>query len=122
MQSEYSSSRPLIDHVPVAPVTQIAAWYWYGSVPGRAPATSADSSNNLGIGISLRIFDRKTGEQKLDTGLLKVTLPAATGSLAVPTAKRIPIDSLAPGVYRLELEATDTGGQSARRTADFDIQ
>ncbi|HTB19219.1 MAG TPA: hypothetical protein VK708_13955 [Bryobacteraceae bacterium] len=76
----------------------------------------------MGIGISLRIFDCKTGEQKLDTGLLKVTLPAATGSVAVLTAKRISTDSLAPGVSRLELEATDTGGQSARRTADFDIQ
>jgi hypothetical protein len=61
------------------------------------PATSADSSNDLGIGISLRIFDRKTGEQKLDTGLLKVTLPAATGSLAYQPLREYPSIRWLPG-------------------------
>jgi VWFA-related protein len=76
----------------------------------------------LGVGITMRIFDRKTGQQKLDTGLLRVILPAAKSSPAIPIGKRVPIDSLAPGSYRLELEAGDTAGKSARRTADFEIE
>lgn len=74
------------------------------------------------VAVSMRIVDRKTGEQKLDTGLLSVKLPEATGSPAIPTAKRVPIDSLAPGAYRLDLEASDSAGKSARRTVDFDIE
>ncbi len=75
-----------------------------------------------GVTVRMLIFDRKTGEQKLDTGLLSITLPAATGSPTIPVAKRVPIDSLPPGSYRLELEASDSAGKSARRTADFDIE
>jgi hypothetical protein len=77
------------------------------------------------LGVAMRIFDlktdRKTGEQKLDTGVLRVTLPAATGSLAIPIARRVPVDSLPPGSYRLEVEASDSAGKSARRAADFEI-
>ena len=80
-----------------------------------------DPNVPLGVGIRMRIVDRKTGEQKLDTGLMTVTLPAATGSSAIPIAKRVPIDSLLPGSYRLELDASDTAGKLARRTTDFEI-
>ena len=87
------------------------------------PKSDAPDPNSApSVGIGMRIFDRKTGEQKLDTGPLSVTLPAAASSPAIPTAKRVPIDSLAPGSYRLELEASDSAGKSARRTADFDIE
>ena len=74
-----------------------------------------------GVSVTLRITDRKTGEQKLDTGSMSINRPA-TGGLAIPVAKRVPIDPLAPGSYRLELEATDSTGKSARRTTDFEIQ
>jgi VWFA-related protein len=74
------------------------------------------------IGVSMRIFDRKTGEQKLDTGALQIKLPEATGNHAIPIVKRVPIDSLPPGSYRVELEAIDSAGQSARRTADFEVE
>ncbi len=89
-----------------------------------APAVYAEiyEPNPASVGVTLRIFDRKTGEQKLDTGLLSVTTPAVPGNPAIPFAKKVPIDSLAPGAYRLELEASDTAGKSVRRSADFDIQ
>jgi hypothetical protein len=83
---------------------------------------ASDPKATLAVGVTIRIFERKTGEQKLDTGLLSITLPAATGNPAIPMAKRVPIDSLPPGSYRLELEASDTSGKSARREADFEIE
>jgi VWFA-related protein len=83
----------------------------------------ADSNNAaLTVGLAIRIIDRKSGEQKLDTGLMPITAPAATGNPAIPIAKRVPIDSLPPGSYRLELDASDSAGKSARRTADFEIE
>jgi len=83
---------------------------------------TSDPNNAPGVGVTLRVFDRRSGERKLDTGLLSVTLPAATGSPAIATAKRLPIDSLVPGAYRLEVEASDTAGKTAHRTVDFDIE
>ncbi len=81
-----------------------------------------DPQIELGVGIGMRIFDGKTGEQKRDTGVLRIALPAATGNPAIPIAQRVPIDALAPGSYRLELEAGDTAGKTARRTIDFEIE
>jgi VWFA-related protein len=82
--------------------------------------------STAGVTVKMLVFDlktdRTTGEQKLDTGLLRVAIPAASGSPAIPVAKRVPVDSLPPGSYRLELEASDSAGKSARRTADFEIE
>ncbi len=75
----------------------------------------------VAVSVTLRVTDRKTGEQKLDTGALAIDRPTA-GGLAIPVGKRVPIDSLAPGSYRLEVEASDAAGKSARRTTDFEIQ
>ncbi len=86
------------------------------------PKVAPDARAALAVGVRIRIIDRKNGEQKLDTDLLSVTLPATTGGPAIPTAKRVPIESLAPGSYRIEVEASDTAGKSARRTADFEIE
>jgi hypothetical protein len=76
----------------------------------------------LGVGYGIRILDRKTGAQKLDTGLLRATLPPNPGNPVVPIAAKIPLQSLAPGSYSLELEAGDTAGRTAKRTVDFEIE
>lgn len=83
---------------------------------------ASDPQSGLAVGMSIRVVDNKTGEQKVDTGLLRVTLPAITGRPNIPAAKRVPIDSLGPGSYRLEVEASDTAGKSARRTVNFEIE
>jgi VWFA-related protein len=86
------------------------------------PKVAPDARVALAVGVRIRVIDLKNGEQKLDTGLLSVTLPATPGGRAIPTAKRVPIESLGPGSYRIEVEASDTAGKSARRTADFEIE
>jgi VWFA-related protein len=94
--------------------------------PSDPKSAAPDPKVALGVGVSMRIYDlktdRKTGEQKLDTGIVQIKLPSATGNNAIPITKRVPIDSLAPGSYRLELEATDSAGKSARRTVDFEVE
>lgn len=61
------------------------------------------------VAAHIRFLDRKTGEQKWDSGLVNLT-PHQGGN--------IPTGMLDPGSYQIEV-ATETG---IKRTADFDIQ
>lgn len=69
--------------------------------------------NSAPVGARVRILDRRTGEPMWDGGLRKLSLPHQ-GS--------IPIDSLAPGSYQLEVVVTDSGDKQVKRTADFEIK
>jgi hypothetical protein len=70
----------------------------------------------------LRVLDAKTGEQKEDTGLVRVGLPAQTGSPMIPVGAKIPTESLSPGAYRVEIKAQDDAGKEFQRTADIQIE
>ena len=70
----------------------------------------------------LRVLDAKTGEQKEDTGLVRVGLPAQTGSPMIPVGAKIPTESLSPGAYRVEIKAQDDAGKEFKRTADIQIE
>jgi VWFA-related protein len=69
----------------------------------------------------IRVLDKKTGEPKVDTGLLKLS-PLKNGGDAIPGASKLPIDSLAAGSYELEVTAVDASGKQAKRTADFEVR
>jgi hypothetical protein len=58
--------------------------------------------------VRVRVLDRRTGEQKWDGGSLAVSAKSNGGKL--------PVDSLTPGQYQLEVTANDL-----KRTADFEI-
>jgi hypothetical protein len=83
---------------------------------------AADPANPPVVGIRMRVLDRKSGEIKEDTGLMRLDVPKATGSPVIRTAERIPVDKLTPGSYTLEMAAQDGANQLALRTADFDLQ
>jgi VWFA-related protein len=74
------------------------------------------------VAFELRVLDGKTGEQKEDTGLVRVGLPAQKGSPMVPLAAKIPTDSLIPGSYKIEIKAMDDAGKEFKRTADIQIE
>ena len=74
------------------------------------------------VAFELRVLDGKTGEQKEDTGLMQVGLPAQTGSPMLPVAAKIPTASLSPGAYKVEIKAVDNAGQESKRTADIQIE
>jgi VWFA-related protein len=73
------------------------------------------------VGVQYRVVDRKSGEKKVDvTG---GAAEAKAGNPVVPVGLKIPVDSLPPGSYRIELKAMDTAGNSSpQRTADFEVQ
>ena len=86
------------------------------------PLLSGDTAPKMGV--EMKVFDRKTGESKFDTGLFAPPLPDGSPSKnpVVPLGMRLPLDKLAPGTYRLELKALDSVGRSATRTAEFDLE
>jgi VWFA-related protein len=73
------------------------------------------------VAFELRVLDGKTGAQKEDTGLMRVTLPAQAGSPMIPLAAKIPTDSLSPGAYQVEIKALDNAGKEFKRTTAIQI-
>ncbi len=71
------------------------------------------ASNPASVNAQVRILDRPAGALKWDSGMLKLSAPQQGGG--------IPISSLAPGVYQLEVTATDPSGKRVKRTADFEV-
>ena len=75
------------------------------------------------VGLQLRVLDPKTGEAKVDTGVMNMGNYIKAGSLVIPIGLKLPIDTLTPGSYRLEAKAIDTAGNVAPiRSADFVVQ
>jgi len=74
------------------------------------------------VAFQIRVLDGKTGEQKEDTGLIRVGLPTQAGNPMVPVAAKIPTQSLTPGAYKLEIKALDDAGKESKRTTDIQIE
>jgi VWFA-related protein len=77
--------------------------------------------NPVKVGVQLRVVDGKTGDQKVDSGLVEMTRYAQAGNPVVPIGLRIPVDQLAPGSYKLEIIGRDEKGGAAGRTLDFQV-
>ena len=83
---------------------------------------TADPKSLPVVAFEIRIVDSKTGQQKDDTGLMRVTLPTQAGSPMVPLASKIPTDSLAPGDYKIEVKAVDDRGQEFKRSTEIQLE
>ena len=83
---------------------------------------SADPKDPPKMGIRLRVLDRKSGEQKNDSGLVELQPTPPLGAAKVPFAGRIPVTGLAPGAYTFEFTVADSTNKTAMRTVDFDVQ
>jgi hypothetical protein len=84
--------------------------------------TTPDPTNPLAVAIDMRVLDRKTGEQKSDTGLLKIDLAQQGTNPVIPLGEKMPVNDLAPGSYTLEFSAVDTANHEFKRTADFELR
>jgi VWFA-related protein len=76
-------------------------------------AYSADS-------VTIRILDGKSGEAKWDGGTMKLAAPVDS-KFSVPVGLNIPIESLAPGSYRLEVSVA-AAEKSLKRIVDFEVR
>lgn len=75
------------------------------------------------IGLEYRIVNVKTGEQKLDLGYTDTKDSIKPGNPSVPVGLRLPLDTLTPGTYRVDLRAQDSLGNSTDfHTAEFELE
>jgi VWFA-related protein len=75
------------------------------------------------VGLSLTIVDSKTKEQKMAVGVKSLASAIQPGSPLIPIGLKLPITSLTPGSYQVELQALDSAGNSTKvRSADFEVE
>jgi len=74
------------------------------------------------IGLQIRVLDRTTKEEKFSTGLMRIDMSGVADNPKVPLAEKIPLDNIAAGQYTVEVQARDSAGKQATRTADFDLE
>jgi len=81
------------------------------------------SANPPKFGLEFKIVDRKTGAKKMDLGITDMASSLQPGNPVVPLGLKLPVDTLDPGSYRLELQAMDSTSHSSKvRTADFEVE
>jgi len=83
---------------------------------------NAEPSKLPVVAFQMRILD-KAGQAKEDTGLMRVDVPTkTTGDPVLPVAGKIPMASLTPGSYVLEIKARDDAGKEFQRSANIEIE
>jgi VWFA-related protein len=70
--------------------------------------------NSAAVAARARVLDRQTGLPKWDSGPLKLSSSHQGGT--------IPVSSLVPGSYRLEVAAGDAIDAQVKRVADFEVK
>jgi len=83
---------------------------------------SPDLQKPTVVGLQLRVLDAKSGQQKEDTGVMRVEVPAKSMLPVIPVAGRIPTDPLTPGAYVVELRALDSAGKEFKRSVNMQIE
>src|ERR1017187_2180415 len=75
------------------------------------------------ISLQIRVLDRQTGEQKGDSGIFGVANLMRAGDQVIPVSLTVPIATLSPGGYRLEVKAIHSPGTDpVIRLADFEVE
>jgi len=85
------------------------------------PAVAGEKPPDLGL--EYRIVDLKTGAQKLDVGVRDTKELMKPGNPVVPVGLKLPLDTLPPGRYRVDLRAQDSAGNSTGfQSAEFELE
>ena len=71
----------------------------------------------------MRIIDRGTRQDKVDSGPMDAAVWMQAGNPVIPIALTLPVSDLAAGLYTLEVYVTHDDGQDAVvRSADFEVK
>jgi hypothetical protein len=100
--------------------TQNAVLYFEVYEPQLAVPDRKDTPE---VVVSMKILDRKSGEKKVDSGWIKLPIPDKSSNPVLPVGMKLPVNGLAAGSYRLEMDAMDkVPGKPVVRFTDFDIE
>jgi VWFA-related protein len=73
------------------------------------------------VAYEMIVVERKTGQEKIHLG--DRTPKGQPGNPVIPLGLKLPVASLPPGSYRVDLTAVDSmGNSSATRSADFEVE
>jgi VWFA-related protein len=81
------------------------------------------SSNPPKVGLEMIITDRKTGQKKMDVGVTDTASSIQPGNPVMPVGLKLPVSTLTPGSYKIELRGVDSqGGSTGFRAAEFEVE
>ncbi|MGA3099592.1 MAG: hypothetical protein ABSF25_24320, partial [Bryobacteraceae bacterium] len=69
----------------------------------------------------MRLLDRPTGREKLDSGPIEISGWRQAGGAVIPIMRDLPVSKLVTGSYTLEVSVT-RGGDAMVRTANFEVK
>ena len=88
-----------------------------------APAAPAGAKGAVGMRAQFVILDAKTGKQAFSSGAINLDSFVEPGNAVVPFALKVPVDQLAPGDYKFEMQAGDTSGAVTQvRITTFSVE
>ncbi len=90
----------------------------YGYVEVYDPALGVE--NPPALNLKIRVLDRAT-RAAVQSGSLNASDCIRAGSAIAPVLINVPLASIPPGAYTLEVTAASPSGASAVRTADFEV-
>lgn len=82
----------------------------------------AEAKPDFAIVVQLVLKDRKSGENKGDSGLMRLDTSKMVNTTTIPLGQRVPIANLAPGWYALEFSVKDTADKAFKRTVDLEVE
>jgi len=75
------------------------------------------------VGIEFRVVDKKTGKASFDVGVTDTKDLIKPGNPLVPIGLKLPVSTLPPGSYRVDIRAQDSIGHSTTfQTTDFEVE
>jgi VWFA-related protein len=75
------------------------------------------------VGLEMIVVDRKSGAKKVDIGIPNTDSSIQKGNPVIPLGLKLPVDSLTPGSYQLQMRALDSEGNSSSvRFSDFEVE
>jgi VWFA-related protein len=81
------------------------------------------TANPPKVALEYIVVDRKDGQKKMDLAVTDTDKSIQPGNPVIPLGLKLPVASLAPGPYRLEIRAVDSvGNATVTRSADFQVE
>lgn len=74
------------------------------------------------VAVQYVVANLKTKQLALNTGLIPMDALVQPGNPIIAAGLKLPLESLPPGSYHLELRASDSSGESRIRAADFEVR
>jgi hypothetical protein len=99
------------------PTTKVAVYFEV-----YEPLLQEETPEPVKVAAVLRVLDRVTGVEKLNSGGVDLAAFLRKGNPVAPVALRAPMETLTAGAYKLEIKFVDTAGRTWTRSTDFDVE